>query len=91
MDNYFEIREKLRDMQNELRHKLENILKETGISRDMAWFNFNQDRFVIVWTNGKLSMDILKKLEDNFGEVDYIYSTRLSDYLNIVFKRAGEE
>jgi hypothetical protein len=87
MDNYFDIREQLKDMQKELMNKLEHILEENNIPSDSGWFNFNQDRFVIIWTNGTLHMDVLKKLEDAFGEIDFIYSTKLSENLNIVFKR----
>lgn len=87
MDKYFEIKEQLKDMQKELLVKLEHILDENDIPKDSSWFNFNNDKFVIIWTNGKLPMSVLVKFEENFGDIDYIYSTRLSDNLNIVFKR----
>ena len=87
MDKYFEIKEQLRKMQKDLGDKLEVIIKESGISKDMAWFNFNNDNFVIIWTNGKLPMNVLIKFQETFGEIEYIYSPRLSDNLNIVFKR----
>lgn len=87
MDKYFEIKEQLKDMQKELMVKLEHILDENDIPKDSSWFNFNNDKFVIIWTNGKLPMSVLVKFEENFGDIDYIYSTRLSDNLNIVFKR----
>lgn len=87
MDKYFEIKEQLKDMQKELIVKLEHILDENDIPKDSSWFNFNNDKFVIIWTNGKLPMSVLVKFEENFGDIDYIYSTRLSDNLNIVFKR----
>lgn len=87
MDKYFEIKEQLKDMQKELMVKLEHILDENDIPKDSSWFNFNNDKFVIIWTNGKLPMSVLVKFEENFGDIDYIYSTSLSDNLNIVFKR----
>lgn len=87
MNDYFSIREQLKDMQKELMVKLEHILDENDIPIDSSWFNFNNDKFVIIWTNGKLPMSVLAKFEENFGDIDYIYSTSLSDYLNIVFKR----
>lgn len=91
MDDYFEIRDKLKDLQNNLGLKLEEILKGSGISREMAWFNFNNDRLVMIWNGGNLPMDVLIKLEESFGKVDYIYSTRISENLNIVFKRDDKE
>ena len=87
MDKYFEIKEQLEGMQKELMGKLEHILDENDIPKDSSWFNFNNDKFVIIWTNGKLSMNVLMKLQETFGEIDYISSTRISDNLNIVFKR----
>ena len=87
MDKYFEIKEQLKDMQKELMVKLEHILDENDIPKDSSWFNFNNDKFVIIWANGKLPMSVLVKFEETFGDIDYIYSTSLSDNLNIVFKR----
>lgn len=87
MDKYVEIKEQLKGMQKELMGKLEHILDENDIPKDGGWFNFNSDKFVIIWTNGKLSMNVLMKLQETFGEIDYISSTRISDTLNIVFKR----
>ena len=87
MDKYFEIKEQLKGIQKELMGKLEHILDENDIPKDSSWFNFNNDKFVIIWTNGKLSMNVLMKLQETFGEIDYISSTRISDNLNIVFKR----
>ena len=87
MDKYFEIKEQLKGMQKELMGKLEHILDENDIPKDRSWFNFNNDKFVIIWTNGKLSMNVLMKLQETFGEIDYLYSTRTSDNLNIIFKR----
>ena len=87
MDKYFEIKEQLEGMQKELMGKLEHILDENDIPKDSSWFNFNNDKFVIIWTNGKLSMNVLMELQETFGEIDYISSTRISDNLNIVFKR----
>lgn len=87
MDKYFEIKEQLKGMQKELMGKLEHILDENDIPKDSSWFNFNNDIFVIIWANGKLSMNVLMKLQESFGEIDYISSTRISDNLNIVFKR----
>ena len=87
MNDYFSIREQLKGMQKELMVKLEHILDENDIPKDSSWFNFNNDRLVIIWTNGKLPMSVLVKFEETFGDIDYIYSTRLSDNLNIVFKR----
>lgn len=87
MNDYFSIREQLKDMQKELMVKLEHILDENDIPKDSSWFNFNNDKFVIIWTNGKLPMSVLVKFEENFGDIDYIYSARVSDNLNIVFKR----
>ena len=87
MDKYFEIKEQLKGMQKELMVKLEHILDENDIPKDSSWFNFNNDKFVIIWTNKQLPMNVLMKLQETFGEIDYLYSTRTSDNLNIIFKR----
>ena len=87
MDKYFEIKEQLKGMQKELMGKLEYILDENDIPKDSSWFNFNNDKFVIIWANRRLPMNVLMKLQETFGEIDYIYSTKVSDNLNIVFKR----
>ena len=87
MDKYFEIKEQLKGMQKELMVKLEHILDENDIPKDSSWFNFNNDKFVIIWTNKQLPMNVLMKLQESFGEIDYLYSTRVSDNINIVFKR----
>lgn len=87
MNDYFSIRKQLKDMQKELMVKLEHILDENDIPKDSSWFNFNNDKFVIIWTTGKLPMSVLVKFEENFGDIDCICTTRLSDNLNIVFKR----
>ena len=87
MDKYFEIKEQLKGMQKELMGKLEHILDENDIPKDSSWFNFNNDKFVIIWANRRLPMNVLMKLQESFGEIDYIYSTKVSDNLNIVFKR----
>lgn len=87
MDKYFEIKEQLKGMQKELMGKLEHILDENDIPKDSSWFNFNNDMFVIIWGNKKLPMNVLMKLQESFGEIDYISSTRVSDNINIVFKR----
>lgn len=87
MDKYFEIKEQLKGMQKELMGKLEHILEENDIPKDSSWFNFNNDKFVIIWANRQLPMNVLMKLQESFGEIDYIYSTKVSDNINIIFKR----
>ena len=87
MDKYFEIKEQLKGMQKELMVKLEHILDENDIPKDSSWFNFNNDKFVIIWANRQLPMTVLMKLQESFGEIDYIYSTKVSDNINIIFKR----
>ena len=87
MNDYFSIREQLKDMQKELMVKLEHILDENDIPKDSSWFNFNNDKFVIIWANRQLPMNVLMKLQESFGEIDYIYSTKVSDNINIIFKR----
>lgn len=87
MDKYFEIKEQLKSMQKELMVKLEHILDENDIPKDSSWFNFNNDKFVIIWANRQLPMNVLMKLQESFGEIDYIYSTKVSDNINIIFKR----
>ena len=87
MDKYFEIKEQLKGMQKELMVKLEHILDENDIPKDSSWFNFNNDKFVIIWANRRLPMNVLMKLQESFGEIDYIYSTKVSDNINIIFKR----
>ena len=87
MDKYFEIKEQLKGMQKELMVKLEHILDENDIPKDSSWFNFNNDKFVIIWANRQLPMNVLMKLQESFGEIDYIYSTKMSDNINIIFKR----
>ena len=87
MDKYFEIKEQLKGMQKELMVKLEHILDENDIPKDSSWFNFNNDKFVIIWANRQLPMNVLMKLQETFGEIDYIYSTKVSDNINIIFKR----
>lgn len=87
MNKYFEIKEQLKGMQKELRVKLEHILDENDIPKDSSWFNFNNDKFVIIWANRQLPMNVLMKLQESFGEIDYIYSTKMSDNINIIFER----
>ena len=87
MDKYFEIKEQLKGMQKELMVKLEHILDENDIPKDSSWFNFNNDKFVIIWAHRQLPMNVLMKLQESFGEIDYIYSTKVSDNINIIFKR----
>lgn len=87
MDKYFEIKEQLKGMQKELMVKLEHILDENDIPKDSSWFNFNNDKFVIIWANKQLPMNVLMKLQETFGEIDYISSTRVSDNITIIFKR----
>ena len=87
MDKYFEIKEQLKGMQKELMVKLEHILDENDIPKYSSWFNFNNDKFVIIWANRQLPMNVLMKLQESFGEIDYIYSTKVSDNINIIFKR----
>ena len=62
MDKYFEIKEQLKGMQKELMVKLEHILDENDIPKDSSWFNFNNDKFVIIWANRQLPMNVLMKL-----------------------------
>ena len=87
MDKYFEIKEQLKGMQKELMVKLEHILDENDIPKDSSWFNFNNDKFVIIWANRRLPMNVLMKLQETFGEIDYISSTSVSDNITIIFKR----
>ena len=90
MDNYFEIKEQLQALQNELGLKLEAILDKYGYERSLAWFNFNQDRFVIIWTLDCLPMELLKAFEEEFGEIKEIHTTTMSNNFNIWFKKDGE-
>ena len=91
MDEYFEIREQLRTLQNELELKLEAILEKYGYNMGLAWFNFNQDRFIIIWTVDHLPMQLLKAFESEFGEIKEIHTTTMSNNFNIWFKKDGEE
>lgn len=90
MDKYFEIRKQLQALQNELGLKLEAILEKYGYDRSLAWFNFNQDRFIIIWTVDYLPMQILKALEEEFGPIREIHTTTMSNNFNIYFKKEGE-
>ena len=90
MDKYFEIREQLQSLQNELGLKLEVILEKYGYDRTIAWFNFNQDRFIIIWTVDHLPMEILRAFEQEFGEIKEIHTTTMSNNFNIWFKKEGE-
>ena len=91
LDKYFEIRYKLKLIQEELGLKLEEILERNGYDRSLAWFNFNQDRFVIIWTLDHLPMKLLRDLEDEFGEIKEIHTTTMSNNFNIWFRKDGEE
>ena len=90
MKDYFEIRDQLKSLQNELGLKLEAILERYGYDRSLAWFNFNQDRFIIIWTVDHLPMQILKAFEQEFGEIKEIHTTTMSNNFNIWFKKEGE-
>lgn len=91
MDKYFEIRKQLQVLQNELGLKLEAILEKYGYDRSLAWFNFNQDRFIIIWTENYLPMKILKAFEEEFGPIMDIHTTTMSNNFNIYFRKEGEE
>lgn len=90
MDKYFEIREQLKTVQNELGLKLEAILEKYGYDKSLAWFNFNQDRSIIIWTLGFLPMELLRAFEKEFGEIKEIHTTTMSNNFNIWFKKDGE-
>ena len=90
MKDYFEIRDQLKTLQNELGLQLEAILEKYGYDRGLAWFNINQDRFVIIWTGHHLPMELLKDFESEFGEIKEIHTTTLSNNFNIWFKKEGE-
>ena len=90
MDKYFEIRKQLQVLQNELGLKLEAILEKHGYDRSLAWFNFNQDRFIIIWTVDYLPMELLKAFEEEFGPIRDIHTTTMSNNFNIYFKKEGE-
>lgn len=90
MKGYFEIREQLKTLQNELGLQLEAILEKYGYDRSIGWFNFNQDRFVIIWTLDHLPYELLKAFEDEFGEIKEIHTTTMSNNFNIWFKKDGE-
>jgi len=91
MNDYFEIREQLQTIQNELELKLEAILEKYGYNMGLAWFNFNQDRFIIIWTLDHLPMELLKAFEEEFGEIKEIHTTTMSNNFNIWFKKESEE
>lgn len=78
-------------LQNELGLKLEAILEKYGYDRSLAWFNFNQDRFIIIWTVDYLPMELLKAFEAEFGPIRDIHTTTMSNNFNIYFKKEGEE
>ena len=90
MDKYFEIRKQLQVLQNELGLKLEAILEKYGYDRSLAWFNFNQDRFIIIWTVDYLPMELLKAFEEELGPIRDIHTTTMSNNFNIYFKKEGE-
>ena len=90
MEKYFEIREQLQVFQKELGLKLKTILDKYGYDRTLAWFNFNHDRFVIIWTVDYIPMEILKAFEEEFGEIKDIHTTTMSNNFNIIFKKDGE-
>lgn len=90
MDKYFEIREQLQSLQNELGLKLEAILERYGYNEGFAWFNFNQDRLVIIWTVDFLPMELLRAFEEEFGEIKEIRTNSMTNHFNIWFKKDGE-
>lgn len=90
MKDYFEIREQLKTLQNELSLQLKAILEKYGYDKSLAWFNFNQDRFIIIWTVDYLPMELLKAFEEEFGEIRDIHTTTMSNNFNIWFKKDGE-
>ena len=91
MEKYFEIRNQLKTIQNELGLQLEKILEEYGYDRSFAWFNFNQDRFIIIWGADYIPMDVLKALEEEFGEIKDVRTTQMSSKLQVYYKKDGEE
>lgn len=90
MENYFKLREQLRNIQKELQGKLEEVLEINHYDKSSSWFNFNNDTFIIIWTNSNLPMEILNDLETVFGEIDCIYTSTISQNIQIKFKKVEE-
>ena len=86
MDDYFKIRSQLKELQLAMQLKLEHILKLNGFGKELAWFNFNNDRMIIIWNGGGLPKTMIDDIEKEFGEIEYIYSTQISENINIVMK-----
>lgn len=87
MEEYFKLRNTLKEIQTELQDKLEKILIDNGFGRDVSWFNFNNDTFIVIWTAPYLPMKVLNDLEDVFGRIDCLYTSRISENIQIKFEK----
>ena len=87
MEEYFKLRNTLKEIQAELQDKLEKILTDNVFGRDVAWFNFNNDTFIVIWTAPYLPIKVLMDLEKVFGRIDCLYTSRISDNIQIKFEK----
>ena len=90
MEDYLKIREQLENAQFKLEEKLEKILKKNNIRDGICWFNFNDNTPQILWYSSTLKPQMIKDIEESFGEIAYIETTKLSDTFKIILKKVEE-
>lgn len=89
MKDYIKAEQKLQEEKDKLNDRLKKVLEENGIKTDLAWFNFFKNQ-TIVWNNCNISMKLLNELEKEFGEIQCVYNTHISNTLFIKFKDGGK-
>lgn len=90
VDNYFKVKKQLEELQEELDGKLRKILEKNGYDEIFAWFKFNDDELVIVWSDTRLPRQIIDDFEDEFGKIDYIYISNNPLSQKVFIKFGGE-
>lgn len=87
MEEYFKARQEFIKQKSLLNNRLKNILTKNGFYTDRAWFNWNKEDVIIVWDNCKFPRDMFYELEKEFGRIECVYTTKISNTLFIKFEK----
>lgn len=86
MDDFMKAQLQLQLEKDKLTERLVNILVKHDVAPYSAWFNWNKPK-TLVWGDCSIPMGMLKELMDEFGEIECVYSPKMSDKLFIKFRR----
>lgn len=87
MKEYYELKAKIKCIEDQYGENLNKILDKNELSRTLAWLKFGGDGLIIIWEDQRIPTGILNQLQDCFGAIESIQCNNIGTGLLIQFHK----